>query len=496
MQTLIKMQELSNFHVIKDNVIDFVTVTGLSVWGLDKEGNLVGRKYMASREDESFHSLIDEKIRTVEACNRFFTFEEDGNKVLLGKYQVGYQGNYSGYIVFMKRADTEDSEKECEEKAGLCIRVLNGLLEIEAAKRKSEEEVNILKTRQKEVLQENSKLQMENDYDELTGVHSRAYFYNKMKEIDQSEEMLPVSLIVGDVNNLKFTNDMFGHRHGDFLLCKIAKVLLDAAEKVKEETGKDCIIARCGGDEFNVMMPNSQRREANYFCHLVNERLKKENDVCITPSISLGTSKKSEMSQSLNRLLETADAKMYATKRAYKQDLDQFEEMMEILFSRRYLSRPLTDEKMKMVVEFGTFLGWTETTIVNCRNLIRYQDVGLTVVPERIYRKHGDFTDREWREIKKHPQLGMKLALIRTDLAPISDFMMQTHENYDGSGWPHAIKADAIAPEVMAVRLVTEYLDYEEDSSPQEARAYIEQNSGIIFEPEMADLFVKFASRK
>lgn len=52
-------------------------------------------------------------------------------------------------------------------------------------------------------------------HDGLTGLHNKTYFYNNLQEIENNKEYLPVSLIVGDMNGLKFINDVFGHHEGD-----------------------------------------------------------------------------------------------------------------------------------------------------------------------------------------------------------------------------------------------------------------------------------------
>ena len=495
MQQNIKWADIRKQPELKRLQEGYARLTGISLWFT--EGNKVIKpRSLTHEESKEFLTAIDQVVFTMGSDETMAELAYGDDIFFIERQPVFLHKEKVGYYVFMRKKTDMVPEEMFNWQTKYWIELLGGYIERENELFQLREEIIAHKVIEQNMEAEKAKLQQENDYDELTGVHSRSYFYKQMEMMDKQEDLLPISLIVGDVNNLKFTNDMFGHRHGDYLLCTIANVLKAQAERMKEETGREIIVARCGGDEFNVLIPGGQRREANYFCHLVTEELKKEKGLCLTPSISLGSAKKSEAHQSLNRLLETADAKMYAVKRAYKQDLDQFEELMEILFARRYLSRSLTDKKTAMVDRFAEYLGWSEVTRSKCRNLIRYQDVGLTIVPERIYRKNGEYTDREWREIKKHPQLGMKLALIRSDLAPISEMMYKTHENYDGSGWPKGISGKAISQEVTAVRLVTEYQDYKVETSSEEACAFVEEEKGRIFEPEMAEKFIEFVRRK
>lgn len=88
--------------------------------------------------------------------------------------------------------------------------------------------------------------------DSLTEVYNRACFEEKREELN-SENHLPIGIIMGDVNGLKFVNDTFGHLEGDKLLKNMAKIL-------KKVTCKDDFIFRWGGDEFIILMPNCDEK--------------------------------------------------------------------------------------------------------------------------------------------------------------------------------------------------------------------------------------------
>lgn len=476
----------------------YAKLTGISIWLLNHEDQLISDRSLASEILPDLLEDIDECMITLNPGKRFEEEEYGAQKLLMKKRHFYAKERLLGSCVCVQvlPEDTEEIKEHFEAQANFLMEVFQDMIDKDSNIWQLNDRLKKLQADEKDMEEKNKRLQHENDFDELTKVHSRTYFYKCMDEMEKREDLLPVSVIVGDVNNLKFTNDMFGHRHGDWLLYRVAEALREEAEKIGEEIGSDIVVARCGGDEFNILMPNTKRAVANYYCHRVVERLKGTNDCCLPPSISLGSAKKSEMNQSLHRLMEVADAKMYSAKREFKQTLDQFEELMEVLFSRRFLSRCGVDKKMDMMRGFGESLGWKKETIDKCVNLTRYQDIGLTVVPERIYRKNGEYTDREWREIKKHPQLGMKLALIRSDIAPISDMMYLTHENFDGSGWPRGTSGSAIPQEVSAVRLVTEFVDYEEEHDSAAACEFIRQGSGTLFEPTLAGKFVEFLNAK
>lgn len=84
--------------------------------------------------------------------------------------------------------------------------------------------------------------------DTLTGVYNRTYFEEQMGRL-RDERGVPVSILVMDIDGLKAVNDSLGHQAGDQLL-RMAASALSASFR-----GED-IIARIGGDEFSVILPD------------------------------------------------------------------------------------------------------------------------------------------------------------------------------------------------------------------------------------------------
>jgi len=88
--------------------------------------------------------------------------------------------------------------------------------------------------------------------DVLTGLCNRKYFYNKLSEL---QNKVLVSLILIDLDNFKDINDTHGHIAGDQVLQQFAEIL-------RSGTRKNDTIARWGGEEFAVILPQTDTKEA------------------------------------------------------------------------------------------------------------------------------------------------------------------------------------------------------------------------------------------
>ena len=152
------------------------------------------------------------------------------------------------------------------------------------------------------------KLQYLSMHDALTGLYNRGYFEESMDRLERGRQF-PISILMADVNKLKFINDNQGHAAGDRLLNSVAQ-LLTASFRAED------VIARIGGDEFAILMPDTTAAEAEAVLLRFRQMLKEYNTAHpATPfqlSCGLSTAK---TKTSLVETLRQADAMMYLEKR-------------------------------------------------------------------------------------------------------------------------------------------------------------------------------------
>lgn len=159
-------------------------------------------------------------------------------------------------------------------------------------------------------------------HDQLTGLYNRAYFDAEFGRARVGRNY-PVSIVIADVDGLKLVNDSFGHVAGDQLIQMAARAL-------KESFRADDIVARIGGDEFGVILPNA---DAVVVKEAVKRVIACQSDIsrdldCIELSISIGSAT-ADNAEQLNEALKQADSRMYYYKFRRKSGLLAAQQSMQ-----------------------------------------------------------------------------------------------------------------------------------------------------------------------
>lgn len=150
--------------------------------------------------------------------------------------------------------------------------------------------------------------------DYLTQVGNRRYFFDFAKKafLLAKREKKSLSLIVVDIDNFKMVNDQFGHQIGD-------EILKSFATCMERELRKSDILGRVGGEEFAVLLPNTNLDEAIQIAEKIRIRIKnsvyKSNEKNISVSGSFGVSQINlKYDQTLDNIYARADVALYKAK--------------------------------------------------------------------------------------------------------------------------------------------------------------------------------------
>ncbi|MGZ8926178.1 MAG: diguanylate cyclase [Nitrososphaeraceae archaeon] len=148
-------------------------------------------------------------------------------------------------------------------------------------------------------------------YDKLTDLYNRRYFEEELKRLD-TKRQLPISIILADIDGLKYVNDTFGHDLGDRLITNASKI-------IKNSCRIEDVVARWGGDEFIVLLLKTSEKDASEVINRIKKVCNSNKMVGkIKISISLGFSTKNELSKSIEEIIKQADKNMYIDKARLK----------------------------------------------------------------------------------------------------------------------------------------------------------------------------------
>ena len=150
--------------------------------------------------------------------------------------------------------------------------------------------------------------------DYLTEVsNSRAFYEQAEIEFARSTRYdRPLSIVVVDIDNFKRVNDNFGHASGD-------RLLHTAAKTIQKTLRKTDIVARIGGDEFAILLPETERAAAIVAVTKLQDHLLKAMEKNGWPvTFSMGVVTRMSAQCTVDNLMEMADAFMYEAKKSGK----------------------------------------------------------------------------------------------------------------------------------------------------------------------------------
>jgi len=332
-------------------------------------------------------------------------------------------------------------------------------------------------------------------HDSLTGLYNRRFFDEEAARLDK-EKNLPLSIIIGDVNGLKLTNDAFGHNMGDKLLKKMA-------ETIKKACRSDDIIARWGGDEFIILLPHTTAQKADEICQRIKKLAEMVKMDVIDFSISVGYETKQYPEQDIQNIIKKAEDYMYRKKSIESQSMrgNTINTILCTLHEKNPMERMHSNRVRELCKNIGHALRLSEKEINDMEIIALMHDIGKIAIDDSILNKNGILNEKEWFEIKRHPEIGYRILNASHDMSNIANSILAHHEHYDGSGYPNHLSREDIPFQSRILSIADAYdamtseRPYRSAMSRERALSEIRYNAGTHFDPYIAKVFIEQVAR-
>jgi diguanylate cyclase (GGDEF)-like protein len=386
------------------------------------------------------------------------------------------------------------------------------------------------------LLRKNKKIEQITLIDSLTGCYNWRYFLNRVQqELNRSRRYLhSVSFIGIDIDSFRNVNELYGVEVADNVARELAQV-------IKSSLRKEDILSRWRGDEFFIVAPHLDIRNAYEVVHRVKKKVDvykfKHKGVTLRIKVSIGVVTSPEdnvfnardIISALNKCFSAAKRKGGNAVVFYSQA--QFKPMpketgkpdvKELMTKLERMNALLGRDLLEMIYGFARAieakdaytgehveytaviaekiartLKLTSSEVENIKHAAVLHDLGKVGIDKSILSKKGALSKKEREVIKTHPSIAAEILRGIHALRGAVPAVLYHHERFDGKGYPLGLKGEEIPLSARIVGLADVYQalisdrPYRKAMSQKKALDIIKSESGKQFDPMIVKIFLK-----
>jgi len=372
--------------------------------------------------------------------------------------------------------------------------------------------------------------------DLLTGLHNHMYFQEQVElEIERARRFdRQFSILFIDLDRFKVINDTLGHTVGNSMLRQLAAVL-------KEHTRNMDTVARYGGDEFALILPETDLRAAIDLAERLRSAVEEtsfqvvpidqfiaegstaDDSRCVPLSVTIGVAEFPAHHHTREGLIMAADIALCRAKHLMRNSVYSYDpkiagdhgpdpydvyqalhdpstatmrSLAAAVDAKDKYTKGHSDRVASYAIEIGRALD-LDTAIVDALHVAGLlHDLGKIGVADVILNKQGALNTEEREAIRQHPSVGSNILKRAPSLDAIIPGVHFHHERWDGNGYPEGLSGEQISlmARILAVAdaydAMTTKRPYRKSMTPQDALVELMANAGTQFDPQIVDAFV------
>lgn len=320
------------------------------------------------------------------------------------------------------------------------------------------------------------------------------------------------SLLMMDLDGFKLFNDTYGHPVGDQILRQVALTMGESARTTD-------VLARYGGDEFMILLPDTDADGAVALAERLRASLMASpyvalDGVSVPIRLSCGVATYPENGRLSHDLVGFADTNLYLSKQqggdtitagagferpevARSGTFSVLDGLITAIDNKDHYTRHHSEDVTRYAMALARALGVSEESQRTLRIAALLHDVGKIGVPDSILRKPGRLEEDEISVLRQHALLG---EMIIKDVPNAVDVIMAVgahHERYDGQGYPRGLRGAEIPllGRVLAVAdaysAMTSDRPYRKAMTRAQARSELMRAAGSHLDFDLVRVFLR-----